>query len=187
MSKSKSVFIPYTDDYKNKCFIVWYMAGRPTRITSIKELLPKDENGRVPTLELIADWRHDMEWDLRADDLDSRAMEKVDNELVRRKAEMLKRQADMGKKMAERGMKSLESRATIKSDMAAIVAVVRGAELERNSLGMSELIEKLAKMSDADIKAEILRLSARAGSEDVIDAEEVEKKDVEIQKDAPTQ
>lgn len=185
-SKPRSVFVPYTDDYKNKCFIVWYMAGRPTRITSIKAILPKDENGRIPTMELISDWRHDMNWDLRADDLDSRAMEKVDNELVRQKSAMLKRQAEMGRKMADKGMKSLEEN-EIKSSMAAIVAVVRGAELERNSLGMSELLEKLAKMSDADVREEILRLSARAGSENVIDAEEVEKKDVEVQEDAPTQ
>lgn len=166
---------PYTDDYKERCFIVWYGAGRPTKISKIRKILPKDEYGRVPTNVLIADWRADLGWAERADELDAKAMQKVDDELVSAKAEMLKRQVKTGMTMQQKGMEYLENKG-LDNSLSAIQAIVRGVEIERTSVGMSEFIIKVSKMTDVELKEKIRQLSSRAETGDVIDAETEEIK-----------
>lgn len=170
-----SLFVPYTEDYKNKCFIVWYLSGRPIKLTAIHNILPKDENGRVPSTQMIGLWKAELGWDLRADELDARAMEKVDDSLVLQKAEMFKRQAEHGKMLQDKGADFLKEKG-IDSSASAITAVIKGAELERVSRGASEFLRKMSKMSDEELKAELMRLSQRADNK-IIDAEEIENAD----------
>lgn len=175
MSSKIKVFTPYTEEYKNRCFIIWYAGGRTSFMTKLIEVLPKDEYGRVPKAPMVSTWRNEMNWDIRADELDAKALAKVDDQLILQKAEMLKRQADFGKEMQDKGIAYIRGAEGIDSSASAISAVVKGAELERTSRGMSEFLLKLSKMSDADIKDQILKLSTRAETGNIIDAEEVEK------------
>jgi len=177
MTKRKTnIFVAYTDDYKQKCFVTWYSAGRPKQITMIKEILPKDEHGRVPNLNYMARWKREEMWDERADELDAKANAIVETDLVMQKAEMLQRQAQIGKDMQQKGIEHIRNENNkIDSTSAAIAMVVKGAELERMSIGGAEFLARLSKMSDDDVRAEILKLAARTDSVDVVDAEEVEE------------
>lgn len=174
MANTRAVFVPYSEDYKNKCFAMWYALGRPRSMKKLLVSLPEDENSRKPTATILADWKRDLSWDLRADDLDSKALQIVDDALIVQKAEMLKKQAKAGATLLQKGLDYLETK-EIDSASVAITAIIKGAELERISHGISELMTKLAKMSDSEVANEIARLSSRAESADVIDAEELEK------------
>lgn len=172
MPKSTKLFVQYTDEYKAKCFIVWYTAGRPTGMNHIMDIVPQDALGRKPNVNLLKKWRDEDGWLERADELDARAMEKVDNTLVKQKAEMLQRQAGIGRELQEKGIDHLR-KMPLDSSAAAIAAIVKGAELERSSLGMSDFMLRMSKMSDADLRDAIVKLASRSDGT-IIDADEVE-------------
>ena len=164
-------FTAYTKDYQEKCFTTWYSSNRPT-LAVLHDSLPVDEHGRIPDVKLIRRWRNELGWDMRADELDVRAIELVSTDLVNDKANMLRRHAHMGFMLQEAGMAHLIS-GSFDSSSAAVSAVIRGAELERESRGIGELIVKMSKMSDEDINKEIMSRLARASDAgQVIDAEE---------------
>ncbi len=175
------VVLTYSDVYIEKVFYVWYSHGRPSRFPSdFTTLIPEDEHNRKPKIALILKWRNERNWDLRADELDARAMQIVDDEVVLQKAKMLRRQAEIGFELQEKGMQALREEG-FDTSASAVNAVVRGVEIERSSRGISEFLMKLSKMSDADIKEELARLAIREDSI-ILDAEEKEDKDSEDDK-----
>ena len=167
-------FTTYSPEYKEKCFVTWYSNGRPEHLQALVEAnkFPQDEHGRVPALKLLKQWRVENGWDLRADDLDVRAITIVEDSLVNQKAQMLQRHAEIGHKLMEAGMAHISS-GEFDSSASAVSAVVRGAELERESRGIGELIVKMSKMSEDDLRKEIMERLARASEAgQIIDAEE---------------
>ena len=172
-----TTFIEYTQHYQETCFEAWYSMGRPSALKRIHEILPEDEYGRRPALETINGWRNDLGWDMRADELDAKAIAKSENHLILEKANMLRRQADTGFKLQEKGMEYLETQGFDNSS-SAVTAVSKGVEIERSSRGISDFILKLAKMTDSDVKDEIRKLSERVDPADkIIDADPVEEKE----------
>ena len=167
----------YTPEYKEKCFITWYSAGRPPYPSRIQELVPIDEYGRKPSTLAIKAWMRSDTWEIRADELDSKAMVLVENELITQKAEMLRRQAETGFTLQHLGMQYLIS-GSFDSSSAAVQAVIRGAELERSSRGIGEVWTKMAKMTDAELEQEIIKQLTRAtDAGQIIEGEEVEDTD----------
>lgn len=144
---------PYPDTYKEACFQAWYSAGCPEGFSHIVKVLP-DYEGRKPTRLLLNKWV-EQEWALRADELNTKAIELADNRLVLEKVEMLKQQAERGKELQEKGMEYIKTTG-FDTASAAVQAVIRGANLERESRGIGELIYKMAKMSDDELKKEIM-------------------------------
>lgn len=174
-------FREYTDDYKLKTKTEWYSAGRPTSPDLRKILLSKDvkdEVGRIPAVSALNKWRDQQLWDIWADELDSRALTLVEDDLIIKKAEMLKRHATMAEELQLEGMTYLKEN-KFDTSASAVTAIIKGAELERESRGVGEMMVKMAKMGNNELVQEILRLSARAGdNEQIIDSEEVpEEKD----------
>ena len=162
----------YTPEYIEKCFTVWYSSGR-VPIIKLSDKFPADESGRVPNPAAINRWRVKYGWDLRADELDAKAISIVEDDLVSKKAEMLKQQAEIGFQLQTLGMAYLKEDG-FDSSSAAVNAVIRGAELERTSRGIGELIVRMSQMSDDDLKAEVLKqLSRAAEANQIIEAEEV--------------
>jgi|GEM_PF-1549882 len=170
---SNKITLAYSDIYIEKIFYVWYSHGRPSRLPSdFTDFIPEDENNRKPKLSLISKWKSERSWDLRADELDAKAMQIADDEVIMQKAQMLKRQAEIGLELQELGMKALRTD-DFDSSASAVNAVVKGVEIERSSRGISEFLMKLSKMSDADIKDELAKLALREDLT-IIDAEEKE-------------
>jgi hypothetical protein len=172
-----TVLVEFNKHYQESCFEAWYSAGRPGALKRIYEVIPSDEFARKPSIDLIGKWRNELNWDIRADELDARAITKSENHLILEKAKMLKRQADTGFKLQEKGMEYLEKEG-FDTASSAVSAISKGVEIERSSRGISDFILKLAKMTDSDVKDEIRKLSERVEPSDrIIDVAQVEEKE----------
>ena len=174
----------YTPLYKEKCFEVWYTAGRPNGYVKVIDLLPEDEYGRKPSKNIFASWRDELGWDLRADDLDARASLITDDELVNNRVLMLKEQAARAKELQIMGLNFLREH-DFDSSSSAVSAVIKGAELERVSKGLGEQLTKLLKMSDEELVGNVQKLLERASLADapVISMEEIPEEEKEEEDD----
>lgn len=172
---------PFTPEYIQQIFTIWYGAGRPNQIYKILDKLPKDNlTGRIPDVSSIQKWRIKYGWDAQADELDEKALVLVQNDLIQRKADMLSRQADIGFQLQYLGMAYLVS-GSFDSSASAVQAIKVGAELERSSRGISDLIMKISKMSDDELQQEILNQISRASeSGQIVEGEEVDTGDGEV-------
>lgn len=167
----------YSDTYKEKCFIAWYSAGRPNPYEQTHAIIPEDELGRKPMIRTLRQWRKDLMWDFRADDLDSKALAVVEDSLVSQKADMLKRQAEMAHNLQTIGMDYLDKEG-FDTSASAVSAIIKGAELERTSRGIGEMMVKMATMNDAELKDEIIRQINRASDNNqIIDSDLVPEKE----------
>lgn len=159
----------FSETYREKCFHVWYGAQRPSKLETIVKLIPVDERGKKPSKIAIATWLQ-QDWMLRADQLDAKAIELADDQMIVEKAQMLKEQAARGKELQEKGMEHLKLKG-FDSASAAVQAVIRGADLERSSRGIGELIVKMSKMTDGDLKEEIMKRLEKLSDDRIVDAE----------------
>ena len=175
----REIFVSYSEDYKRIIFQVWYANGRPN-IPDLRTLIPKDTNDRIPSVQIIKIWKRDDGWEAQADELDTKAIVLSDDFLIRQKSEMLMRQANTGFVLQQIGLSYLVS-GSFDSSSAAVNAVIRGAELERTSRGIGEMLVKMAKMSDPELENEIMKQIQRASDagQMILDAEEVTEDDTE--------
>lgn len=172
-----ATFAEFSDEYKEKCKTAWYADGRPAQFERIHAIIPEDERGRKPIIRTLRQWKKDMMWDFWADDLDSRALAIVEDTLISKKVEMLKRHADMGQELQLRGMSYLKETG-FDTSSSAVSAIIKGSELERTSLGIGEMFEKMAKMTDGELKDEIMNQINRASEAgQIIDVQEVPEKE----------
>ena len=171
----------FTEEYMEQCKVFWYQAGRPI-LAEVLDDLPTDRYGKRPSLSTLKVWRINRSWDFWADEVDARAIVKVEDSLVLEKAEMLRRHAEVAKTLMEKGAAFLESEdGGFDSSSSAVQAIIKGAELERVSRGIGDLIVKMAQMSDDQVKDKILDLVARASENNqIVEGEEIpEKSDTE--------
>lgn len=161
----------FTEQYRQQCRSAWYAAGKPDADVLRKFLIEKGivEGGRAPRVSTIRRWRKIEMWDWWADDLDARALTIVEDDLVQQKAEMLRRQAKAAEDLQRMGMDYLRAE-SFDSSSSAVQAVIRGAELERTSRGIGEMIVKMSRMSDEELLNEIIKNLPRANMT-IIDAE----------------
>lgn len=166
----------YSDNYIEICFQTWYSAGRPA-MPALIDIVPKDENGRKPTPNTVGDWRKILMWDVRADDLDARALQLADDALVVQKAEMLKRHAENAKKIADKALNFLvnDDDGGFDSSSSAVNAYFRGVEEERTAKGISDLIVRMSRMNNEELKQEIIKRLKRGSENDqIIDTESID-------------
>jgi len=170
-------FIEFTDEYKETCRTTWYADGRTTQFEKLQVIIPKDSRGRKPTVRTLRQWKKDMMWDFWADDLDSRALAILEDTLITQKAEMLKRHAGMAHALQMQGMTYLE-KTGFDTSSSAVSAIIKGAELERVSRGIGEMMVKMATMTDGELKDEIMNQINRASENNqIIDSELVPEKE----------
>ena len=184
-------FAEYTDEYKEMCKQAWYAAGRPTNAIQWMDVTPEEEaNHRKPNIELLRKWKRERMWDFWADELDAKAVAIVEDNLVAQKSQMLIRQADMAWKLQDAGVEYIE-REGFDSSASAVQAIIRGAQLERESRGFGEMMLKMAKMGNEELTAEFITMVNRGFEngqlESTIDADEVpEQKEDDTDIDAVT-
>lgn len=181
----------YTDQYKEACFQAWYAAGKPTLVQKLLEALPEDEYGRKPHQDVVRRWRNADNWDLRADGLDAKVNRQLEDTLVAQKVDMLKKQAQRARQLQEDGMEYLTENG-FDSSSSALTAIFKGAELERSSLGLSDAIMKLAKLSNDELMAETQKLLQRYADSgegpDILDAADIpDDYEEEIEDDAESE
>lgn len=179
---SDGKFQDYTEEYKEICFQAWYTAGRPSSTHRIRDIIPEDVFGRKPVVSMIDAWRKEKMWDFRADELDVKAIAIVDNDLVMQKVEMLRRHAERARTLSEKAMDFLIEDG-FDSSASAVNAYFRGTEEERLTRGIGDMIVKMSKMSDADLKDEIIKRLQRAAENDqIIDSAPIDTESEEDKK-----
>lgn len=157
----------FSDTYKKQCFDAWYLAGRPSEISRVRSLIPPNEDGNVPSLGVLNRWRNEMAWEMYADDLDSRAIQLSDNNLIATKVAMLKQHQEDAATIAKKALDAITANG-FDSSASAVTAYFRATEEQRKTAGFSDLLERLDKMTNNDVEAEIRALLSRASANDQI-------------------
>jgi len=161
----------YDQDYIKKCFDTWYLSGRPSQPKRLQELLtPYEQLGhkpQKPSTSIIKSWMVTGAWDAWADELDARAIQVSDTELVNKKAQMLIKHQEDAKIIAERALKHLKDE-KFDSSSAAVNAYFRATEEQRKTAGFSDLLERLDKMTNNEVEKNIIDLLNRASENDQI-------------------
>ena len=165
----------YDQDYIKKCFDIWYLSGRPSQPKRLQELLPPYEQlghkPKRPSTAIIKSWMVKGAWDSWADDLDARAIQVSDTELVNKKAQMLIKHQEDAKVIAAKALDYLKVDG-FDSSSAAVNAYFRATEEQRKTAGFSDLLERLDKMTNNEVEKNIIDLLNRASENDqIIDTE----------------
>lgn len=173
--KKLATYTTFDQNYIEKVKVFWYSSGRPD-CTVLKDRLDNhkltNEGGKTPSVELLRKWVKEG-WHEWADIMDTRASELLETEIIQQKADMLRLQAERGKRLQELGMIALEQDG-FDSASAAVNAVIRGSELERTSRGIGEALVRMSKMTNEELKEEIIKQLERANrAGQIIEAEEV--------------
>lgn len=168
----------YDQNYIRQCFDIWYLNGRPTSPTKLKDLYPIHEpSGRKPSVKQINRWIIEGAWDMWADDLDAKAMVKLDNTLVNKKVAMLRLHQKNAEKVAKKALKYIDDKG-FDSSASAVQAIKWAQEEQRKTEGFSDLLERLENMTNNDVERAIIEKFNRIKENDQIvevDAEDVEQ------------
>src|SRR3972149_7397766 len=163
----------YTEHYKTQCKCAWYAGGRPDKTSQIVQLIPSDEYGRTPEPNTILTWRDEYLWDAWADEMDAKAEQVVESELVNQRIIMLKKQASLGAEIQLKGLNHLREH-SFDTSASAVSAIKLGIDVERTSRGISDRLIKLTKLSDEELTEETQKLLDRAlESGEIIDVAEI--------------
>ena len=155
--------------------MVWMNAGCPFQIKNLMDAFP-EENGRRPSSHTVHQWMDFYDWRGRADEINARAIEVANTQIVMDKADILRKQYQDSLQIADRAKSYLlDQEIGFDSSASAVSAYFKATEEIRRSVGISELIERLSRMSDAEVEKEIMdRIRRGADSNQFIEGEEVE-------------
>jgi hypothetical protein len=159
----------YTQDYRIKCFMLWYNQGRPgySRLsTIIGKNLPPDANGRYPSKPVLIKWIEE-EFVSMAMDLDEQIANQLEVKIVSEKIKMLEEHAKIGHELASMGLEHLKE-SGLGNARNALTAVIEGLRIERESRGVPQISEKLAKMSDEELLGQLTELISSSSITDII-------------------
>lgn len=143
--------VKYTSHYKEQAFWIWYNAGRcsaPKLILKLPEL-----EGQVPNPSTAGKWIG--EWRERADDLDQQAKDQFTAEVIETKVEMLRRHAKLGKDLQNVAWEWIVKHKDELTASAVVRLIKDGYEMERESVGVPEALEKMLSVSDDELIKQI--------------------------------
>lgn len=151
----------YTDDYLEQCFQVWYSMNQPVSIALLQEALPPTAEGNKPGIPLLRQTMEEHSWAQRADVMNAKAIEKVEHQLIDRKADMLKRQAEFALAIADKAREHILDNG-FDTSASAVNAYFKASEEERVVRGVSEMLIKVSKMTPDELLAEAGKLLKRS-------------------------
>lgn len=166
---------PYSEFYKQQAFLAWYNAGRPYRVKDIEDAIPEDEHGRKPSAFIFRKWRDEMGWGAKGDELDAKIIKEAEDATVQSKVLMLKEQAARARKMQQQAEEYLDDNG-FDTSASAVQALVRGAELEMKTRGMSQNLIKILELDNEGLKSETQALVEKLlQTGEIIDVAEIEE------------
>jgi len=167
---------PFSTDYKERLFMMWYKAGKPEITSFCRKYLIEDENGHTPTKERVTVWANREGWRERAGVMDAEVSRELENMAIQEKIAMFKRHAEIGKTVMEKGFDFLETEGFDKASDA-LKAIFDGAELEKASVGIPQALLKLSSMTDTQLSSLIENL---IGGKDMAELLSPEESDDEV-------
>jgi len=153
--RSRHVFSP---GYRYKLFLQWFNNGRPGAQVFMSMVNP-DETGNMPTKSAIVSWIP--KWKQDAEIVDNQIKTELEKRMIKEKVEMLSRHADLGKKMQDIGIEFLldpENADEITSSTA-VRLLVAGVEIERESRGLPDTLEKIINKSDEELIEQLTEIT----------------------------
>jgi len=147
----------YNPDYKLRLYTLWYNSGKPSAKQFRKSIVEPDPYvGTVPAVSILSAWIH-KEWGNAAQELDVQVNQQLEQTMVMEKLEVLKRHADIAKKMQDMAITYLDEHGP-GSSRNAIEMLVKGLDIERNSIGAPSQLARISEMSNEDLMDELKRL-----------------------------
>ena len=179
--------IAFSEQYKQDCFSAWFLNGRPKDVSKIKRILPEDGNGNKPSTNTLSKWVNEDGWILRADELDAKAIQLSDDDLIQRKASMLRKHYGDAVAIADKARDFILQQGFDGSN-SAVKAYFDATAEQRAVNNMGDLFVKISKMTNEDIVKEIVDLVGRGSrNQQIIEIVGVESKDEgDEDKDAKT-
>ena len=116
----------------------------------LQDMLPEMAEGGKPGVAAIKHAHELYTWEARADDLDAKAIQKVESDLVELRATMFRRQAQEAFEIAQKAKTKILADG-FDSSASAVSAYFKAAELERISKGAAELILRINKMTPEEL------------------------------------
>lgn len=162
--------VPFDEDYKEKCFQAWFLAGCPGAPSTIG-VVPDAPDGRRPSVATITNWMEAYSWKLRAADLNAQALAKTNEALVNTKADLLKQQFENAVALAKKAFEQMLEKGFDNSN-AAVQAYFRATSEQRTVMGLSELLQRVGNMTDDELQKKIAEMAERVGIEDLTPVEE---------------
>jgi hypothetical protein len=150
----------FTEEYIEQCFTTWYSMNQPSNLVTLQEALPESPDGRKPGRSLLRSFIQTHGWIERADALNTKAIEKVEHQLIDQKADMLKRQAESAFKIAKVAENYLLENG-FDTAASAVSAIKWAQEEERTVRGVSEMMIKISKMTPDELMQEAAKLLKR--------------------------
>ena len=148
----------FSEEYKYKMFLLWYNHSRPSMPIFYPMLTP-DESDHTPERSTVRSWL--VQWKPQAEVLDDQIRAELEKRMVKEKVKMLSRHADLGKQMQDLGIEFItdpDNKDSLTS-ATAVRLLVAGVEIERDSRGLPEALEKLITQSDEKIMDRIKELT----------------------------
>lgn len=147
----------FSDDYRMQVYLTWYNRGKPNaeRLHRMLDNDPScDMKPAVVTLQL---WIRDR-FIPHAMELDDQVADQVDQAMIQQRIEMANRHAEIGRELQELGLQYLREN-DIKTDKAALTALIKGVEIEREALTLpTDMLAKLDRMTDDDLLEQVTHL-----------------------------
>jgi hypothetical protein len=160
MTQGESQNKVYDDAYIETCFTIWYSMNQISNLVVLQDHLPENAEGRKPSIAHLRQMRDNNGWIERADALNTKAIEKVEHQLIDQKADMLKRQAESAFKIAKVAENYLLENG-FDTAASAVSAIKWAQEEERTVRGVSEMMIKISKMTPDELMQEAAKLLKR--------------------------
>ena len=148
----------FTDEYKEECFLIWYQAGKPSSVDLMKRIpFPKTNMGNKPTMLTLRNWITDMFTD-RGREMDEEVKVAMTESMVKTKVEMLKKHIEVGQEMQHLALDWMRDHKDELTASASVRLLVEGLRIERESVGIPEMFEKMQDKSDQELLEEVQKL-----------------------------
>jgi len=168
---------PYNQNYKNLAFYIWYQNGRPS-MPDLARKLDVREDGTKPAHLTVGKWKRDNNWEQKADELDQEAAIQIQKRLIDDRVKMFEEHAELGEALRVEALYWLGEHGVTTANEAMRLLTI-AVDIERESIGLSDIIAKIKDMDDSGLKDRIAYLMKKGRLTD-LDTKTVEKgEDVE--------
>jgi hypothetical protein len=147
----------FPQSYIDEVFNLWWQASKPGSTTFFNIVPPVQGTTVKPTINQLGGWINDV-FKERAEKLDSEFMLAVQNNAVQLRVEMLQRHVLVAKEAQDIALRWLQEHQNEINANAAVRLLVEGIRIERDSLGISDALEKSVKMTDEELLSELENL-----------------------------
>ena len=158
----------FSKSYQDNLFIDWYKLGQPP-IADYWLKIPLDENGRRPSIESLKAWGK--EWKEQAEQINLEIKDTFIEKTVAEKVEMLRRHSRDSQEIQNIALEYLRVNKDDLTPAAAVRLYQLGVDIERDSVGIPDALEKMSKLDDESLLSEISAII----SDGKVDIEQIEE------------